>query len=100
MEKKFVNGFESWSEAFFLLTDHLSTALIDDESPQNAKLVYLREQVGFIGLCPEVEGWADEFEKLHEGREWDGEFYDEIDEFFKKKVSELDEPLRIQRRGV
>lgn len=35
------------------------------------------------------EKWAEEFEKEHEGYDWNGDYYDEIDTFITKKNDEL-----------
>lgn len=35
------------------------------------------------------EKWAAEFEKAHEGYEWNGDYYDEIDLFLGAKKKEL-----------
>ena len=35
------------------------------------------------------EEWGREFEKKHEGREWNGEYYDEIDKFIMEKADTL-----------
>ncbi len=34
-------------------------------------------------------GWAEEFEVLNRGREWDGEYIEEIEAFYDKKKKEL-----------
>lgn len=35
----------------------------------------------------DVIQWAKEFNKKNAGREWDGEWYDEIEEFFNEKIN-------------
>ena len=35
------------------------------------------------------ENWAEEFELTHEDYEYDGDYYDEIEKFLKKKKAEL-----------
>jgi hypothetical protein len=32
--------------------------------------------------------WAEEFEELHKGHQWDGEYFDEVDSFFALKFKE------------
>jgi hypothetical protein len=41
---------------------------------------------GIGGLYQLAEDLTDEFESTHEKREWDGEYYDEIEEFLKTKL--------------
>ena len=35
------------------------------------------------------EEWGREFEKEHEGHEWNGDYYDEIDKFIMEKADTL-----------
>lgn len=35
------------------------------------------------------QNWAEEFELAHEDYEYDGDYYDEIEKFLKKKKAEL-----------
>lgn len=44
------------------------------------------ESKGTGGLYELAESWTDEFEKQNEGREWDGEFFDEVNSFLETKV--------------
>jgi hypothetical protein len=48
----------------------------------------IQEKRGHGGLYELAEAWANEFEEKHKGREWDGEFFDEIDKFLDEKFSE------------
>lgn len=36
---------------------------------------------GSTGLYVLAQQWADEFEELNKDREWDGEFFEEIEQF-------------------
>jgi len=44
---------------------------------------------GTGGLYELAEDWTNEFEQLHAGRQWDGEFFDEIEEFCNLKNQSL-----------
>lgn len=88
-EKVFVNGFESWSETFFFLTDMLSDLLRQHNHPLYPKAHNLLGAVGFVGMCREVERWTDEFEKESRGRDG-GEFYYDAEDFFYEKVGALE----------
>ena len=43
-----------------------------------------REEIFLI-----FRNWAKEFETMHEGYEWDGDWYDEIDIFLTEKLKNL-----------
>lgn len=85
MEKQFPNGFTSWAETHheivsavteIMLTDHLPTALEEIQLSQGTGGIY--------EFCIDL---ADEFEELNRGREWDGEFFDEIEAFINQKIN-------------
>ncbi len=48
-----------------------------------------RQREGRPGVWETVIEWASEFEELNKDRQWDGEFYEEIDAFVTKKINEL-----------
>lgn len=84
MEKIFPNGFASWQE-----THYEVVKAIEVEQGKDAPKGIVKERheaQGHGGLYELAEELTDEFEKLNEGRKWDGEFFDEIDEFINKKL--------------
>lgn len=83
MEKVFVNGFSSWQETHFEVADYITTIRSKDKIIGIVGKV--QEEQGTGGLWELAEDWTDEFEKLNEGREWDGEFYEEVEEFCRIK---------------
>ena len=54
--------------------------------PQSLVIQQIENEQGRTGLYQFARELADEFEKINEGRFWDGEFFDEIDEFLKNKL--------------
>jgi hypothetical protein len=55
--------------------------------PQNiVQVVY--EERGTGGMYELAKEWTDEFQKVNEDAEWDGEFFDEIEMFFTFKLAE------------
>lgn len=78
------NGLTSYLETHF----HVSHAIQAEASKDTPKgIVQERiEKQGTGGLYELAEELTDKFEELHKGREWDGEFFDEIDEFLKKEL--------------
>lgn len=81
---EFVNGFESWHETHYEVVQAITMEHAKDE-PQG--LVKERHDAqGHGGLYELAVELTNEFEKLNEGREWDGEYLQEIDEFMKAKL--------------
>lgn len=56
---------------------------------RDGKTLECIKSVGCTSLYDLSICWAVEFDKLHNGREWDGEFFDEIDRFMQRKLSTL-----------
>ena len=85
----FPNGFESWHETHFEIVQAITA-----KQNQNFKkhrdecegLVFdAQEGQGFPALYTLAVHLTDEFEKIHEGREWDGEYFETIEEFINSK---------------
>lgn len=83
MEKVFINGFSSWQETHFEVVDYITTIRSNDKI--DGIVGERQEEQGTGGLWELAEDWTDEFEKLNGGREWDGEFYEEVEEFCRVK---------------
>ena len=79
--KQFPNGFASWQETHYEIVEHLTLTL--DKEGSMAERVH--NNMGIGGLYELAEDLTDEFEELNNGREWDGEFFDEIELFLNKK---------------
>lgn len=79
--KKFPNGFQSWQETHFEVVQAITLV------PEDAwnRVTNTRAMQGTGGLYELAEELTDEFEKLHEGKNWDGEFFDAIEEFLQEK---------------
>ena len=82
-KREFLNGFESWTETYFEVVDYITTI----RSMKFIKGIIGETIVssGTCGLWELAVKWTDEFEVLNKDREWDGEFYDEVEEFCKTK---------------
>lgn len=77
--------FNSWIETYFEVVSQITYYWRQDkcESP----LVLDRyESQGTGGLYELAEELTNEFQLMNEGREWDGEFFDEINYFLEKKL--------------
>jgi hypothetical protein len=79
--KEFPNGFSSWQETHFEVVSHLTQ--MADHSGSISNLA--REEGGTGRLYELAEDLTDEFEWQYEGIEWDGDYFDKIEIFLKKK---------------
>lgn len=78
---KFVNGFDSWIETYSEVS-RIIRELIEQENPV-IKPQY--EQTGY-GLIYELsEELTDEFETMYKGNEWDGDWFDTLEDFMYNK---------------
>ncbi len=85
---KFPNGFDNWHETHYFICVH-----VDQTEELEGTIAYRRrEQHGTGGLWELAEELTDEFEKLHEGRAWDGEWMDELEQWLLTKDAEGKSP--------
>lgn len=90
--KVFPNGFKNWRETFYEvvqgITCHINFISGFEENESVNDIVYeTKDQFGTTGLYDLAELWTDEFELINKGREWNGEFLDEIEAFVNKKIN-------------
>jgi hypothetical protein len=86
MEKQFPNGFENWAETHHEVVSAITLIMNKDNYPIIIQEILHSQGTGGIWeFCIKL---TDEFEKLNEGREWDGEFYEEIEQFIHSKINE------------
>lgn len=80
---KFPNGFDSWRETHFEIVQAITRAAQKDDSG----IVKDRQMCGgFTELYTLAEELTDEFEDMNAGRQWDGEFIDEVEDFANEKL--------------
>ena len=88
-EFKFPNGFESWHETHFEICAAINTRQTQNFAKKTADCKGLvfdsQEGEGFPALYSLALHLTNEFEILHKGREWDGEFFEAIEEFIESK---------------
>ena len=82
--KYFPNGFKSWMETHYEIVSSLTQNLISNNP--SPVLLDERERAGSAALVSLAESWTDEFEQINKNRFWDGEFYEEIDQFAYDKL--------------
>jgi hypothetical protein len=76
-QKNFPNGFENWHETHFVIVHHLTETQDYSGSLSNRT----REAAGMGGLMELSATLTDQFEQMYKGREWDGDYYDTIEDF-------------------
>jgi hypothetical protein len=81
-KKRFPNGFDNWYETHHEVVSFMERECRRSEDCEVVKVLYTQGTGGIYELAKE---WTDEFEKLNKGREWDGEFFDEIEKFCNNK---------------
>lgn len=74
-----VNGNASYLGTYFEISSYINS------NREKGLINKTQEDSGTCGLWELAEEWTDEFEKLTKGRVWDGEFFDELEEFCKLK---------------
>ena len=57
-------------------------------NPNSPVLKEIEEGVGRGGLWDFAKELTDEFETIHKDREWDGDYFDELDNFIETKLYE------------
>jgi hypothetical protein len=83
MAKEFPNSFTSWQETHFEIVQAIT--LNYTQGPSGV-VRERHESQGHGGLYELAEELTDEFELKNEFRQWDGEFFDEIELFIKQKI--------------
>ena len=83
--KEFPNGFGSWQETHYEIVAAITYEVAHDNINDNLIYKTLREK-GHGGLYELANDLTDEFENLHKGCEWDGEFFETIENFLDEKL--------------
>ncbi len=80
----FINGFVSWRETHFEVVQ----AITIEHSKKKPTGIVAETQFndGFVGMYQLAASLTDKFEKLNEGRQWDGEFHEEVWDFCQKEL--------------
>jgi len=81
--KRFPNGFTSWNETHFEVVSEIAGLR---ESGTNSKIKEINQTQGTGGFYKLAEQLTDEFESLNKGREWDGEFFEELESFLHERL--------------
>lgn len=82
----FVSGFDDWIETYYEIVRTITWV---EQTKDNSSIVAVtRNHKGVGGLYELAKELTDKFEKLYVGRDWNGEYYDKIEEFLKKELGE------------
>lgn len=80
-EYKFPNGLLNWIEAHHEIVKEVQRMLNQDEDTWSKRLRDTQLEGGTGGIWVLCEELTDKFEQEHKGVEWDGEWFNAIDEF-------------------
>jgi hypothetical protein len=81
---RFPNGFDSWQETHCEICFAIGIEANKEDS--SGVVEDVREADGMGGLWELAKDLTDAFEKANEGRQWDGEWIDEIDAYIQSKL--------------
>jgi hypothetical protein len=91
LAKDFPNGFESWYETFFDITQAITMYMNDESYDQDQKgLIEDRQrEQGIGGMYELTRELTDEFELKSQGVVWgeEAEYFDTIEEFINEKFN-------------
>jgi hypothetical protein len=79
-----MKGDTDYLETYFEVVEFITITMLEEDDDGGAIWLRHNEQ-GRGGLYELAEEWTDEFEKAHEGREWDGEWLEVIWDFCEQK---------------
>ena len=85
--KLFPNGFESWYETFYEIVRNMCWIDFDLRKKEYPLFEKTHAEEGTGGLWQLTKELTDKFELLHKDREWDGEFFDEIEKFLEIELN-------------
>ena len=78
------NGETSWNETYFEVVRFITEQLMKDEPCR--VVAEVQDSQGTGGMYELAETLTNEFEQTNKDREWDGDFFDEIEYFLSKKL--------------
>lgn len=84
--KIFPNGFSSWMETHHEIVSYITLKLhYYKNTAEESSIIKVMELSGTGGIYELAEDWTDEFEQDNIDRDWDGDFFDEIEQFCNDK---------------
>lgn len=86
LDSFFPNGFASWKDTHFEVVSFI--AIQQERCVKDCMIYDVQNAQGTGGIYKLADEWTSEFENENKGREWDGEFFDELEAFLNRKNSE------------
>ena len=83
VNEQFPNGLCSWRETYYEMIE----SIIHLDNQGHPFVEKIMEEQGRGGLWELANKWTCEFEVLNKEREWDGEFFDEMEIFINQKLT-------------
>jgi mRNA deadenylase 3'-5' endonuclease subunit Ccr4 len=83
-KNRFPNGFESWHETHFLV----SQFIIGHNEDETGIISDIKKRHGSTALFELAKEWTDEIELKNYANEWKGEFLSHVNEFLISKLNE------------
>ena len=87
-QKNFPNGFTSWCETHFEICANIGIALANSSPFLPDRLEKVHQEKGHGGMYELAEELTDKFEEKYKDREWDGDFFDTIEEFIEEEFTQ------------
>lgn len=87
--KRFPNGFTSWYETHHEIVAHITrrtNRMLSGKNRMSGIIAERYDVQGTGGLYELAEELTDRFELINKGRQWDGEFFDELEEFLTNEL--------------
>ena len=82
--KWFPNGFDSWVETHYEVSAEINWQFMKSDEDSIARLVREAHDAGGHGfLYALAMELTDEFESINKGRQWDGEYFDELENYLR-----------------
>lgn len=79
--KYFPSGFTNWHETHYFVSVHISETVDNENSVANHRL----DKDGTGGLWELAQELTDQWEELQKGRQWDGEWMEELEAWLNAK---------------
>jgi hypothetical protein len=80
-EQKFPNGFNSWRNTYFEVSGQLNHIINEGDDTWPSRIELIDKMQGRDGIYQLAEKYTDIFEQQYKDKEWNGEFYDVVEEF-------------------
>ena len=81
---RFHNGFDSWHETHYEVVQAITQIWTLDKP--YGMVLEAQEAAGHAGLYDLAKDLTDEFELANKDRQWDGDFFDAVEEFCNQKL--------------